>query len=259
MGERGARLSGGQRQRIAIARSILRDPAILALDEATSALDPATELAVKTTLDQLAKDRTVLTVTHRLSSVVNADRIFVLDRGQLVEQGTHAQLLELDGVYHRLWEQQSGFIIGEGAQYVGVEASRLATIPVFKSIDGVLLAALANRFVTERYAEDETIFQEGEPGDKLYIIVRGQAEVLTTGPTGKQRRLATLRDGDYFGKIALLEDVPRTATVQARAPTILLTLEREQLFNLLNNIPDLRNAFEEVIESRRQANIGATK
>jgi len=187
-------------------------------------------------------------VTHRLSSVVNADRIFVLDRGQLVEQGTHAQLLEEKGVYHRLWEQQSSFIIGEGAQYVGVEASRLAKIPVFKNLDGVLLAALANRFVTERYTEDEIIIQEGEPGDKLYIIVRGQAEVLATGPTGEQRRLATLRDGDYFGEIALLEDVPRTATVRARSPTILLTLEREQFFNLLNSMPGLRSPFEEVIE-----------
>jgi len=250
VGERGGRLSGGQRQRIAIARAILRDPSILVLDEATSALDPGTEAAINATLEQLGKERTVITVTHRLTSVVNADRIYVLEGGELVEQGTHQELLDQQGLYGRLWEQQSGFIIAEGAQYVGVEATRLQAIPMFNSMDGVLLAALANSFVTERYAEDETIFEEGEAGYKLYIVVRGQVEVLTTGPTGEERQLALLRDGDYFGEMALLEDIPRTATVRT-----LLTLEREQFNNLLSNVPDLRLAFEQVMDARRQANM----
>ena len=258
VGERGGRLSGGQRQRIAIARAVLRNPSILILDEATSALDPGTEAAINDTLEQLGQTRTVLSVTHRLSSVVKADRIFVLERGRLAEQGTHQELLQLNGVYHRLWEQQNGFIIGEGAQYVGVEATRLQGIPMFKNLDGVLLAALANRFVTERYADEETIFEEGDAGDKLYIVVRGQVDVVTTGPTGDERRLATLRDGDYFGEMALLEDVPRTATVRTRASTILLALEREQFFNLLNSIPDLRSVFEGVVEARRQANLAVS-
>jgi ATP-binding cassette subfamily B protein len=107
-GERGGRLSGGQRQRIAIARAILRDPAILILDEATSALDPASEAAVNATLAQLARGRTVISITHRLSSIATADQIFVLNHGRLVESGRHEELLAFDGVYSHMWWKQRG-------------------------------------------------------------------------------------------------------------------------------------------------------
>ncbi|MSR83435.1 MAG: ABC transporter ATP-binding protein, partial [Candidatus Latescibacteria bacterium] len=103
VGERGGRLSGGQRQRLAIARAVLRDPDILLLDEATSALDPATEAAVNATLARLGKGRTLISVTHRLSSVVGMDRIFVLRQGKVVEQGNHKQLLNQEGYYYQLW------------------------------------------------------------------------------------------------------------------------------------------------------------
>lgn len=107
VGDRGGQLSGGQRQRIAIARAILRDPAILLLDEATSALDPETEAAINETISRLAKGRTLITVTHRLTSAMNSDCIFVLDSGHLVEQGTHQELLKREGLYQRLWQKQS--------------------------------------------------------------------------------------------------------------------------------------------------------
>jgi subfamily B ATP-binding cassette protein MsbA len=103
VGERGAQLSGGQRQRIAIARAILRDPRILLLDEATSALDSESELMVQEALDRLMEGRTSFIIAHRLSTVRHCDRIFVLDGGQIVESGTHAQLLRRSkGVYRRL-------------------------------------------------------------------------------------------------------------------------------------------------------------
>jgi ATP-binding cassette subfamily B protein len=105
-GERGSRFSGGQRQRIAIARAILRDPAILILDEATSALDPASEAAINTTLARLAQGRTVISITHRLSSVLVADRVFVLDQGRLVESGRPEELLAFDRVYSKMWRKQ---------------------------------------------------------------------------------------------------------------------------------------------------------
>lgn len=109
--ERGSSLSGGQRQRIAIARAIIRDPAILILDEATSSLDQATEAAIAATLQRLAKRRTVISVTHRLTSVVNADRIFVLDGGKLIEAGTHQDLLQRHGLYSKIWQKQSGYSV----------------------------------------------------------------------------------------------------------------------------------------------------
>lgn len=106
VGDRGVRLSGGQRQRLAIARAILKDAPILLLDEATSALDSETERHVQAALETLMQGRTTLVVAHRLSTIERADRILVMDGGQLVEQGPHAQLLAQDGIYTRLYRMQ---------------------------------------------------------------------------------------------------------------------------------------------------------
>ncbi|QLH80586.1 ABC transporter ATP-binding protein [Halosimplex pelagicum] len=108
VGERGVKLSGGQRQRVAIARAILRDPAILVLDEATSHVDNETEVLIQRTLEELAADRTTFVVAHRLSTVRDADRILVVDDGEIAERGTHEQLLERDGLYANLWHVQVG-------------------------------------------------------------------------------------------------------------------------------------------------------
>jgi subfamily B ATP-binding cassette protein MsbA len=109
VGERGTRFSGGQRQRLAIARAVLKNAPILLLDEATSALDSGTERAVQTALERVMRGRTTLVIAHRLSTIERADRILVIDAGRIVEQGSHAQLLALDGLYARLHGlQQSG-------------------------------------------------------------------------------------------------------------------------------------------------------
>ncbi|MFY9973650.1 MAG: ABC transporter ATP-binding protein/permease [Chromatiaceae bacterium] len=106
VGERGLKLSGGEKQRVAIARAILKRPRILVFDEATSSLDSHTEQAIQQTLAEVAEDHTTLVIAHRLSTVVDADRILVLDRGRIREQGTHRQLLEAGGHYASLWELQ---------------------------------------------------------------------------------------------------------------------------------------------------------
>ncbi len=106
IGERGVRLSGGQKQRLCIARVFLKNPPILILDEATSALDNATEIQIQKSLDELSEGRTTIVVAHRLSTIKNADEIAVVDNGEITEQGTHEQLLELNGTYAQLYRQQ---------------------------------------------------------------------------------------------------------------------------------------------------------
>jgi ATP-binding cassette, subfamily B, heavy metal transporter len=107
VGERGLKLSGGEKQRVAIARTILKAPPILVLDEATSALDTFTEQEIQQALDRVSKGRTTLVIAHRLSTVVNADEIIVLEKGEIVERGSHAVLLERDGIYAAMWNRQN--------------------------------------------------------------------------------------------------------------------------------------------------------
>jgi len=116
VGERGVKLSGGQRQRIAIARVLLKDAPILVLDEATSALDSEAEAAIQDSLDLLMQGKTVIAIAHRLSTIARMDRLVVLDKGVIVETGTHAELIARDGLYARLWKRQTGgFVAADDA------------------------------------------------------------------------------------------------------------------------------------------------
>ncbi|GGY57700.1 multidrug ABC transporter ATP-binding protein [Bacterioplanes sanyensis] len=113
VGERGVKLSGGQRQRIAIARVLLKDAPILILDEATSALDSEVEAAIQASLYRLMENKTVIAIAHRLSTIAAMDRLIVMDQGRIVEQGTHQELLQANGIYAQLWAHQTGGFLGE--------------------------------------------------------------------------------------------------------------------------------------------------
>ena len=117
VGERGVKLSGGQRQRIAISRVFLKDAPILILDEATSALDSEVEAAIQNSLDDLMQGKTVIAIAHRLSTIAQMDRLIVMDQGKIAEQGTHDELVALNGIYAQLWQRQTGgFLVQQHAK-----------------------------------------------------------------------------------------------------------------------------------------------
>ncbi|MFC5921378.1 ABC transporter ATP-binding protein [Neisseria weixii] len=117
VGERGVKLSGGQRQRIAIARVMLKDAPILLLDEATSALDSEVEVAIQESLDKMMENKTVIAIAHRLSTIAAMDRLIVLDKGRIIEEGSHAELLAKNGLYAKLWAHQSGGFLSENVEW----------------------------------------------------------------------------------------------------------------------------------------------
>jgi ATP-binding cassette, subfamily B, bacterial len=242
IGEAGGRLSGGERQRIAIARALVRDPSLLVLDEATSALDPDSEDAIGKTLEKLS-GRTIVSVTHRLTSARGMDRIIVLANGGVAEEGTHDELVAKGGIYATMWRKQSGVHVSEsGAR---VDEAWLRDIPLLVRAPAELLAKIATSVVLERVPAETTVFEKGQVGDKLYIVARGRAAVLVDDDV-----VATLGDGEFFGELALLHNIRRSATVRTVTPCWFLTLTREKLDALLADAPEVRAEIHRVAQAR---------
>jgi ATP-binding cassette subfamily B protein len=240
-GERGNRLSGGQRQRLALARALIRDPAILILDESTSALDSVSEAAVLATLDRLRQGRMILLVTHRLSSAMGADRILVMENGRLCGDGTHRELIGRPGPYRRLWEKQHGFVLDEQRRSFEISVERLRQVPVFYGMDDDVLNAAVHLFRGEEHPQGRVIVRQGELGAYLYIIVRGRVELLRE-EDGAEKRSAILEEGDCFGESALLEEVPEGETIRTLGPCVLLTLNRANFLYLTGGLRQVGNA-----------------
>ncbi|MGQ7886218.1 ABC transporter transmembrane domain-containing protein [Paenibacillus sp. WC2504] len=246
----GGSLSGGERQRLSIARALLRKPKLLLLDEVTSALDPATEADINELIGQSRKDKTIISVTHRLASVVHADVIYVFKDGQIIESGTHQELLDQKGEYANLWEKQIGFHLSHDGLHATVDVNRLAKLPFFQGIETALLSDIATLFSTETCKEGEVIVREGEEGNKCYIIVRGKFEIVKNIPDKGEIRVAVLQDGDHFGEIALLRNTLRNAAVKALSPAVLLSVRREAFHRLTAEYPQILQTLQQTLLSR---------
>jgi ATP-binding cassette, subfamily B, bacterial len=238
VGEGGAFLSGGQRQRVAIARALIRDPRILLLDEATSALDPRTERQIVATLDTASEGRTTVSITHRLASVVDYDVIFVLADGEVVERGTHVELVAAGGTYARLLAEQTG----EGVVSpppIDVTAA-LGMVPVFERLGPDELVEVAERL---RSVEVPAGARVPDRGGSLSLVARGRALVLSPGLGGELAPTAELHPGDAFGVRSLLGQ--RTeAVLEAVDPVTLLQLDDVALAALAARFPAVSHALE---------------
>jgi ATP-binding cassette, subfamily B, bacterial len=250
VGERGGRLSGGQRQRVAIARALIRNPSLLILDEATSALDPATEAAINETIERVSTGRTVISVTHRLQSVVDYDHIFVFKNGRVIEHGSHATLLSFSGAYAEMWRRQHGTTMSPDGDFQVTDTSILRDVPLFKDLDQAYLKNIAGMFSTEHVPAGRTVIAEGDEGSRFYIIVRGKVAVSAANDESDAVQVATLDDGDYFGEISLLANIPTTASVTTLTPSIFITLQREQLNRLVQQHSGLGAQMREALALR---------
>jgi len=238
VGERGGRLSGGQRQRVSIARAVLRDPRVLLLDEATSALDPRTERLIADTLEKIGHGRTTIAVTHRMTSVTEYDQIFVIDNGHLAEHGTHDELLSVNGLYARLWEEQVGGHVPTEAPFAVEEA--LARLSLFSELDEADFALVAARLQPITLTPGETL---PEGGGRIVVVRHGRAKTLVPDFTGRLVPVADLGPGDAFGLTALLGH-PTGAVMQAVDEVRLLALDDEAIAGLAATISSVGAALD---------------
>ena len=237
VGARGANLSGGQRQRVALARALIRDPRVLLLDEATSALDPGTERRILDTLERVGEGRTTVSITHRLTSVVGYDRIYVLEGGRIAEQGTHEDLVADGGLYARMWAEQTGEVVPSGPSLDVPAALRRTT--VFSGLDEDGRSEVAERLRSVELHPGQLLH---EGGGRLSLVARGRLRVMAPDLGGQLVEEAELTPGDAFGVSALLGDA-RGAVAQAVEASTVLVLGDEQLRGLAARHPSVAAAL----------------
>ncbi len=214
MGKAGSQISGELMQRMGLARALLRSPDVLLLDEIGSALEPAEEAAMNKTLRELPGERTTISVTHRPANIAHADFIYVFDEGHIVEQGSHTELLAMNGFYAELWRKQSGFHFLSDGSHVDVDPARLRQLPVFEAVDEAALAEIAPHFATETWPAGRDVVCANDPGGRLYIVARGTLKVWRSGTdSGEMTCVGLLEEGDCFGDANRHTATFRTANV----------------------------------------------
>lgn len=245
-------LSSGQLQRIAVARALIAKPSVLCLDEATSALDPMSADALDQTFRSLAGQVTILSITHRIHSTVHADKIYVLDQGKVVEEGTHDSLMTQDGLYSQFWEKQHAVTLSSDLTQAHIDIRWLKKISQFNLLDDANLKLLSESFLIENVEANQILFKENDFGNKFYIIVSGEIEIsIWNKEIGKQVSITKLQEGDYFGELALLYEQPRNASATTNTNCILLTLYYTQFHKIFIQLPeDLRNKILELAKDR---------
>lgn len=232
--DRDPTLSTPLRQRLGVARALLRDASVIIMDDALSALDAPEQRELEVVLRTTPEgERTLISVAQRLSTAENADRIYVLDDGLVVESGTHDELLDLQGLYVQLVKDEQGEAAVSGARQA---VRRLSKLAPFSSLPPEILEGTAELLLFMERGPGQEIVRQGSLGDELFIIGRGEVEVVVADDDSNERIVATLSEGDYFGEISFLRRTPRMATVRAHTQTELHVLRRLDFDQLLSQL-----------------------
>jgi ABC-type nitrate/sulfonate/bicarbonate transport system ATPase subunit len=268
VGQHGQNLSGGQRQKVALARVLLKNPGILLLDEATSALDEISQSKIVSLLERQFSQKTILAVSHRLSTIRNYDRIVVLDRGRKIQEGSFGELSTRPGLFRELLSQEGqplGFPrpsfrpahVGEGDRELESARASLPEpvrqCPLFKNLDNDQLTALLRLSQFVECPQGKAIFDRGDPGEDLFVICRGEVDFLAPAQgagEGEQEVIDTFGPGEAFGELAVFGEMSRTLGARAHSDVTLLKLHRRQVEELLHADPEIALAFLKVMARR---------
>jgi len=230
VGDRDAVLTTALRQRLGVARALLAGGSVVLMDDATAALETHAQRDLEAALRGPDRARTLIRVTQRLSTIADADCIYVLDDGRIVEHGTHDELVERGGLYVQLLNDEVGDANLGGARQAVRRLSRLAP---FAQLPPAVLEGLAKLVLFMVREAGQEIVRQGSTSDELFIIGRGELEVLVRDEQRQERLVNVLGEGDYVGEISFLRGVPRTATLRARTRTELYVLRRLDVDQLL--------------------------
>jgi ABC-type multidrug transport system fused ATPase/permease subunit len=265
VGENGRLLSGGQRQKVAIARTLLKRPTLLLLDEATSALDELSQRRIVELIKTEYRDKIVVSISHRLSTIKDNRRIFVFDRGSLVQQGTYAELAEQAGLFRLLLDQQEtgaapaiAVASKGGAALPGPDGEdlkhQLAKCALFASLKADQIEILARVARVVRCDAETVIFRRGDAGDELFVVLSGRVEffVEETLPTGERKVTVEGEAGpdDAFGEIAVFSGETRTLGARARAESQLCLIHRDALLKVLESSPAMAASLLQTLARR---------
>lgn len=272
VGEGGKYLSGGQRQKVALARALLKNPSVLLLDEATAALDELSQARITQMVREGFVGRTVVAISHRLSTIRHCDQIVVLDRGQIAQRGTYEELASQDGIFRELVQQDQGHHDGQ-EQRTGLRSGdpsaanavaqghddlhrHLARCPLLAHLNSSNLAFLERLAKEVRCPQGHVIFQQGEPGSQLFLILEGEVDFFVElGSEDSQQRevISTYGPGRSFGEHSLFGAGRHTLGAVARTDLHLCVLERADVIRLIEADPHIAIALLRVILMRETA------
>jgi ATP-binding cassette subfamily B protein len=235
---------------LSLSRALLRDPSVLIADRIGDGLDPAAEAQLYGVLERAGHGRLTLIITSRVTGATCADRIYVMDRGRVVEQGMHDDLVRRDTLYARLWREQDGEAAPGGA--ARDRAFYLQRVPSFATLPPHLQALIAEEMELRRLEPGEMVVRTGGAMDGLIVVQSGMVEVVASDPVLQGRTLARLYRGDHFGELALLHDGLRGAGLRAATPLEICCLRRVDFLRLLRRAPELENRLRRVMAERTQ-------